>query len=102
MARKKPVTIEKSAKQYLELKTEKVRIEKQLDVLKKTIAPYLEGFPERKAELCGFEFSLVETERENFKLSAAKEKIEAKVLSPFISVSNYTSIRTTFRGGEEA
>lgn len=91
-------SVENSAKEYLDLKLEKAKIEKRIDELKMELEPFLEEQPEKTAEMCGWKFSLIESERESFKLSAAKEKIDGRTLKPFITLSKFNQIRTVFKG----
>jgi hypothetical protein len=94
-------TIEEVAKEWVVLKSEKLRIEKRAEELKEILEPYLAGQPDQTAEISGFRFKLFEMERETFKLKAAKEKIDGRVLAPYITSSVSTVIRTTWKGGEE-
>ncbi len=102
MAKKeKEIDIEEAAREWVDLKSEKMRIENRLDELKKPLEGFLGKQPEKCAEMFGWKFSLVETERESFKLSAAKEKIDGRILKPYITLSKFNQIRTSFKGGEE-
>ncbi len=102
MAQKKlEISVEEAAREWTDLKSEKMRIENRLDELKKPIEEFLGKQPEKTAELHGWKFTLVATERESFRLSAAKEKIDGRILKPYITLSKFNQIRTSFRGGEE-
>lgn len=92
---------EKAAVEWIELKAEKARIEARFDILKDALEPFLKAQPEMQTEINGWKFSLVESERESFQLSKAKEKIDGRVLAPYITHSHYNQIRTTWKGGKE-
>jgi hypothetical protein len=102
--RKKIVKIspEKAAKEWIDLKAQKVVLEKRIDELKQVLEPFLGKQKDRTVELKGWRFSLAEIEREYFKLAEAKQKIEHKILKPFIQISKYIQIRTSWQGGEDA
>lgn len=97
----KKVPIEDVAKEWIELKTIEADLEKKKRELKPDLEAYLKDQPDQKAEICGFQFTLIQSERESFKLKDAKEKIDGRTLAPYISVSTFTQIRTTWRGGDE-
>jgi len=97
--RNKP--IEKAAKDYISLKNRIAKLEKKKEEMGDVLKPWLFTQKDQTAELHGWKFSLVETERENFKLSAAKEKIDGRTLAPFITTSKFTQIRTVFKGLED-
>ncbi len=94
----KPPTPEKAAAEWIELKTQKAQIEGRLDELKKILEPFLENEPDKRAFLHGFDFFLVETSREYFDLKRAREKIDGRVLAPYMASTSYSSIRTTWKG----
>jgi regulator of replication initiation timing len=77
------------------------RLEKQKEDLKPQLEKILEKEPENTLELDGWRAILVASERESFRLKEAKEKIDEKVLKPFITHSKYTQIRTSWQGGGE-
>lgn len=93
--------IEIAAKEWIRLKTEKLGLESRIEETRKILEPYLESQPEGAAELVGFRFKLVTSEREFFKLAAAKEKIDGRILKPYITLSTSNQIRTTFHGKPE-
>lgn len=100
-AKKAAESIEEIAKEWIELKTIEANLEKKKRELKPELESYLKDQPDQKAELNGFQFTLIESERESFKLKDAKEKIDGRTLAPYISVSSFTQIRTTWKGGEK-
>jgi hypothetical protein len=89
------------AAEWVKLKGQKLSIEKKCEELKKLLEPYLEDQPEKVALLAGWKFSLVETTREFFRLNEAKEKIDGRVLAPYITKSTFNQIRTFWDGKEE-
>lgn len=93
---------EKVAKEWIELKAQKMELEHRLDELKEVLEGILQDEPERSAEFCGFKFTLSEVEREFFKLSEAKKKIDGRMLKPFITLSKFMQIRTTWAGGDDS
>lgn len=97
----KKIEIADLAKEWLTLKDEQKTIERRLSELKKELEPYLEKQPDKNAELAGFRFTLIHSERESFKLSEAKEAIDNRTLRPYISLSSFTQIRTCSLGKSE-
>lgn len=99
---KKEKKIENIAQEWLDLKNQKLLTEKRLDNLKPILETYLAEQPDKESEMCGFKFKLVNSERENFRLSEAKKKKGFwKLLKPFVTVSYFNQIRATFCGQEE-
>lgn len=92
--------IEEVAREWIELKTSEANLEKKKRELKPELEAYLNDQPEKSAEIAGFKFTLVESSKESFKLKDAKEKLDGRTLAPYITVSSFTQIRTTWRGGD--
>lgn len=100
---------EAEAKAFTALKAEKHRIEERLEDLQMVLEPFLKAQPDRRAMLCGFEFKWVESPRENFSLSKAREKIKKAIwariwkhISPYVSKSTSGYIRFDWKGGDSA
>ena len=93
-------SLELVAKEYIDLKAQEKIVAERLSELKSVIGPFLNGQDAQSAVLAGWEFSLSHSERENFKLKDAKKSIDPEILKPFISVTEVTSIRTSFRGAK--
>lgn len=91
---------ELAAKEWVDLKSQKVKIETRCEELKKILESYLVDQPEKTALLCGWRFVLSDVEREFFKLAEAKKKLKS-ILKPFITVSCFSQIRMSWQGGEE-
>lgn len=103
MVRKsKKNTPEECAKEWIVLKARKNAIENRLEKLKVVLEPHLEAQPHMRAELAGWEFRINRKKRESFKLKDAKKEVDLEVLSPFITVSEYNEIRTTYLASEKA
>lgn len=102
MAKPRKLSPEAVAKEWIVLKARKNAIEGRLEKLKVVLEPLLESRPEKRAELAGWEFRLNRKTRESFKLGDAKEKIALSVLKPFITVSEYNEIRTTYLAVDKA
>lgn len=98
---KKRLTPEDAASEWMKLKAEKLELERRLEELKKVLEPYLEKQEERTALLGGFEFKLVDSEREFFKLKEAKENLDGRVLKPYLYTTCFSQIRATWKGGEK-
>lgn len=96
----KTLTIEAAAAEWISLKTKNKFNEKRLDELKKVIEPFLKELPEKTKDFHGWKFSLVEFEKQSFSLAKAKEKLDGRLLSPYISTSTCIQIRTSWQGGE--
>lgn len=92
---KKPEDV---AQEWLDLKTQKILIEKRIADLKPILEAFLIEQPDFEAEMCGHSFKVTTTARESFKLAEAKKKIDKKLLKPFISVTEFNQIRSTFCG----
>ena len=98
----KKLTPEAAAKEYIHLKTDMKCLEKRIEELKAVIEPALREAPEQSAEWHGWKFKLVESSRDSFSLSKAREKIDGRILAPYITTAQVVQIRTTWAGGEEA
>jgi CRISPR/Cas system CMR-associated protein Cmr1 (group 7 of RAMP superfamily) len=92
---------EQAAAEYIELKAQEKKVAERLSELKKIIGPHLNAQADHKALFSGWEFTLSYSERENFKLSDAKKTLDLAILKPFITVSEISTIRTSFRGTDE-
>lgn len=90
-----------AAKEWIDLRNAKLKIESRCEELKDVLKAFLEKEPERVAIFSGWKFFLCDMEREFFDLSAAKAKLKAAVLKPFIKLSCSTHMRTAWAGGEE-
>jgi len=97
---KKP-SREAAAREWVELKGQQKAIDQRLADLKEVLEPALREAPDQELELVGFKFKLVESERESFSLSKAREKLDGWLLAPYITKSEVVQIRTTWAGGEE-
>ena len=88
------------AKRWVELAAQAKEIEKE----KAEIKPVLEGFlaeaEGKTMEVNGWRFSLVEFLKETFSLSKAKEKVDGRVLAPYITETPVVQIRTSWQGGD--
>lgn len=102
MGPKKKLSVEDAAKEWIELKTMEATIESRRQELKAVLEPALESAPDHLLEFGGWKFLRVRFEKESFSLSKAKEKIDGRTLAPFITKSEVTQIRTTWKGGKEA
>lgn len=91
------------AKEWVVLKSSIKAAEKRLSVLKEFLEPVLAAKPEKSAEWAGWRFTLVESKgRETFDLSAAKEKLDGRILAPYVKKGDPSiQIRTSWQGGEE-
>ena len=98
----KKISIENAAKEYIELKALEKAREARLAELKDVLLPALRAAENQRLELAGFEFSVVEFEKEFFSLTKAREVIDGRTLAPYITKSNVVQIRTAWRGGEAA
>lgn len=101
MTKKKKLSVEAAAKEWIELKSVEQAIEVRRAELKAVLDPALESAPEKRLLLHGWEFLKSTFSRESFSLSKAKEKIPAKTLAPYVTTSEVTQIRTTWKGGIE-
>lgn len=89
------------AKEWIQVTSQLKALEKRKAELKEFLEPYLDSQPGKTSEIVGFKFTLVVGERESFRLKDAKEKIDGRVLAPYITVSAYSQIRSTFQGPDE-
>lgn len=94
------LSLEQIAIEWIELRGQKMALEKRLEELKNILEPALEEKPNCSMEIDGWKFALVKSEREFFKLKEAKENLDNRILRPYIFTSKYNTIRTTWRGGE--
>lgn len=85
---------------WIDVKAQIERLEKEKSELKEKLEKVLEKEPDQTLELNGWKCTLVESSRESFRLKEAKIELDLKVLKPFISISKFTQIRTTWQGGE--
>jgi transposase len=88
-----PVTaLENAVAQYVDAK----RAIERLEAVMKTHKPAIEEALRAsggKAEIAGHKLSLVEFERESFSLSEAKEKLDLRMLRPFIKSTQVVQVR---------
>ena len=93
-------TINEQITKYFELNEEIKRLEKQL----KELRPEIELFVAKEAQITllreavtvtigNFAATLTPVERENFKLKEAKEVLNAKLLEPFITTTQYSTLK---------
>lgn len=102
MAKKKTeMTPEQAAKEWIQLKEQGMLIEKRLANVKHVLLAHLQEQPDKSCEFIGYKFSLIETSREHFKLKDAKAKIDNRILKPYISITEFTQIRTSFQGNDD-
>jgi hypothetical protein len=99
MAKPKKISVEAAAKEWIELKTMEGVIETRRSELKKILEPALEKSPENIIELNGWKFLRLCFDKESFSLSKAKEKIDGRVLAPYITTSKVVQIRCYWKGG---
>jgi hypothetical protein len=85
--------IEETVREYARLKNEAAELETHLKRLRNVIEVALSGEPEHKATIAGIHLSLVEVERDNFNLKKAMEKLDGRVLRPYITTSRYTMLK---------
>lgn len=97
----KKITPEAAAKEWIELKSQSKGLEKRLDELKSILEPALREAPEKSAEWHGWKFSLVQFEKDSFSLSKAREKLDGRILAPYVTSSAVVQIRTSWQGGEQ-
>jgi len=97
----KKSTSEAAAKEWITLKASQKAVEKRLDQLKPVIEAALSAAPENVVEFHGWKFTLVEFEKDSFSLSKAREKIDGRVLAPYVTTSNVVQIRSSWQGGDE-
>jgi predicted phage-related endonuclease len=92
--------IKEQIKTYFEINEEIKRLEKQL----KEIKPTIELFVAKEAQITllrsavtvtigDFAATLTPVERENFKLKEAKEVLNPKMLEPFITTTQYATLK---------
>jgi hypothetical protein len=98
---KKKLSVEDAAKEWIELKTMEATIEARRREIRAVLEPALEEAPDKLLEFHGWKFLLVSFERESFSLSKAKEKIDGRILAPYITASTSVQIRATWKGGAE-
>jgi hypothetical protein len=99
---KKTLSLEHAAREWLELKAREEATEERLKELKAVLEPALRSAPGQAMKLAGKRFKLSEFPRESFQLARAKEKIDGRVLAPYITTTDVVTIRTSGRGGGEA
>lgn len=97
---KKP-KIEGVAKRWVELKAQTKEIDREMGELKPILEDALRVSHNKIIEIAGWRFSLVEFLKESFSLSKAKEKIDGRVLAPYITESEVVQIRASWQGGED-
>lgn len=97
----KKISPEAASKLLIEFKAEKKKLEKRIEELEEVMEPYLEEQPDGMAEFHGFKFTLVKSERENFSLKKAREKIDGRILAPYVTTSQSQYILMTWKGGVE-
>lgn len=90
-----------AAREWVRLKAEAKQIEKRLHELQEIIEPELREQKDKSVEVHGWRFKLCEYEQSSFRLKEAQEKIDGRVLSPYITKSQVVQIRTSWQGGEE-
>lgn len=84
--------------EYIELKNRRAEIEKQMEEMKPEIEKFLEEQPEKAFQVGNWKINLVHSKKESFNLKKAKENLDGRVLKPYLKVSEFTQIRTVFRG----
>jgi hypothetical protein len=99
---KKKMTVAVAAKKWIELKSLEQTLEAQRAQLKEVLEPALEAAPGGVLELAGWKFLRVTFMKESFSLQKAKEKIDGRVLAPYITTSSIVQIRTSWKGGNES
>jgi hypothetical protein len=95
--KKSPVALipnlEEAAAEYMRLKAQSAELDAAMKRLRNVLEVAVGAAPEKKAVIAGFKFALVEVERDNFNLKKALEKLDGRVLRPFITTSRYTQLR---------
>lgn len=95
------LSVEEAVKEYVAQKKEIERLERQIAKLKPIIESRLEAEPEHKALIAGYLVSLTEISRELFDLKGAREKIDGRVLRPYLKTVTYQQLRVAYKGGEQ-
>jgi len=85
--------VEEAAQEYLRLKAQAAELEAAMKRLRNVLEVAVGESPDRRAEIAGVTFALVDVERENFNLKKALEKLDRRALRPFITTSRYTQLR---------
>lgn len=101
MAKEKTPPIQRATAEWMSLKAKVKDIEKRQAVLKPIIESALREAEKKSFEYNGWRFSLVEFEKENFNLGKAREKLDGRVLAPYITTSNVLQIRTSWQGANK-
>lgn len=95
--KKSPVALipnlDEAAAEYMRLKAQSAELEAALKRIRNVLEVAVGSAPEKRAEIAGFKFALVEVERDNFNLKKALEKLDKRTLRPFITTSRYTQLR---------
>lgn len=90
---KSPATaLENAVAQYVDAK----RAIERLELVMKSHRPVIEEALQAaggKSEIAGHKLSLVQFERESFSLKEAKERLDLRILKPFITVTAVSQIR---------
>lgn len=89
---------EKAAKEWIELRVSQKEIEKRLSEIKPVLEKALRKAPEKTQ----WGLVLVDISRPTFALKKALEKLDRKILAPFISKSKYAQIRPAHEAKEAA
>jgi hypothetical protein len=87
--------------EYQAAKDQMAALEAVLKRLRNVIEVALADQPEQKAEIAGYRCAVIEVERDNFNLKKALEKLDGRVLRPFITTSKYTQLRVVGTKGDE-
>jgi hypothetical protein len=93
--------IEETVRELARLKEESAKLEALMKRLRNVVEVALAGEPDRRAEIAGFVCSVSDVERDNFNLKKALEKLDGRVLRPFITTSKYTQLRIVPAKGDE-
>lgn len=96
---KKPEDV---ANEWLELKEQKILVEKRIADLRPILEAYLLEKQDREDEICGHRFKLTEVKSQYFDLARAKKnKAIAKVLKPYMENRVSTRLTAAFCGEED-
>jgi hypothetical protein len=87
--------IEEAALEYMRLKAQAAELDAAMKRLRNVIEVAIAEEPEKRAVIAGFRFALVTVERDNFNLKKALEKLDGRVLRPYITTSRYTMLKVS-------
>lgn len=85
-------SVETAVAEYVDAKRAIERLEAVMKLHRPVIEEALQASG-GKAEIAGHKLTLVQFEKESFSLSEAKEKLDLRMLRPFIKKSDVTQIR---------